>query len=137
MSYTVSLLNNPADCQALINIANAEKENLVYKRTGLMRQRQSATINSAGIEAELASVNAELGILQQILDTVPEGPLKEEARRKYKKADYKKSLLEGRKANYGVLALLEKEYDIACIDKDITESDAFIAAVTVRMGEVD
>jgi hypothetical protein len=133
MNYTVTLLTTVPDCQALINIASAEKEALGYRKTGMERQKQSATLNAAEIETELASVNAEMAALQTVLDSLPDGPTRVETFRKFKKAEYKKFLLEQRKENYGVLSLLEKEYDIACIEKDIEETDAFITAVTNRM----
>ena len=136
MDYTVSLLTTAADCQAAINIARAEKENLDYKRMGLSRQRQSATLNAASIEAELAAVNAELEVLQQILNTVQEGQLKEETRGKFKKADYKKFLLENKKANYGALSMIEKEYDLASNDKVIAETVDYINALENRMKEL-
>ena len=133
MNYTVSLLTTEADCQALIDIAQSEKDGLNYRKTGLQRQRQTATLTSAEIETELASVNAELNALQPVMNSLPDGPTKTEALRKYQKAEYKKFLLEQRKENYGVMSLLEKEYDIACIEKDIEEADAFIAALKDRM----
>jgi hypothetical protein len=127
------MLTTRADCQALIDIANAEKEAADYRKTGLIRQRQSASINAAEIEAELLSVNAELATLQPLLDTLPESPFKVDTLRKFKKSEYKKFLLEQRKDNYGALALLEKEYNIACVDESILETDAFITALTERM----
>lgn len=133
MNYTVSLLTTEADCQALIDIAQSEKDGLNYRKTGLQRQRQTATLTSAEIETELASVIVEIDALQSVMNSLPEGPTKAETLRKYKKAEYKKFLLEQRKGNYGVMSLLEKEYDIACIEKDIEEADAFITAVTDRM----
>ncbi len=136
MNYSVSLLTTKADCQALINIASAEKEALAYDRQGLLRLRDSHSITAAEIETELITVNTELGILQQVLDTLPDGKLKDETFRKFKKSEYKKFLLEQRSRNYGVLALLQKEYDIACIDQKIAESDAFILAVTERMNQI-
>ncbi|CAN5861315.1 hypothetical protein BH11BAC4_BH11BAC4_22640 [soil metagenome] len=136
MDYSVELIKTKPDCQALINIANAEKEGLSYRKTGLERQRQAAGDNSIETETELASVTAELSALQTVMDSLPEGPTKTETLRKFKKAEYKKFLLEQRKANYGVLSLLEKEYDIACIEKDIAETDAFITAVTDRMDAI-
>ena len=133
MNYTVSLLTTRPDCQALIDIATAEKSDLNYRKTGLMRQSQNATLTSAEIEAELTSVNAELAALQTLIDNLPDGPIKEDTIRRYKKADYKKVLLEGRRGKYGVLSILEREYDIACIDLDISEADAFITALTDRL----
>lgn len=136
MNYTVTLLTNRPDCEALINIATAEKDGLAYRKTGLERQRQTAEQNAVEIDSELASVTAELAALQTVLDNLPEGSTKVEALRRFKKAEYQKFLLEQRKENYGVLSLLEKEYDIAYIVKGIEEADAFIEAVTGRMNEL-
>ena len=51
MIYTVAILTLKADCQALINIANAEKDDLSYRRAGLVRQSQTATSTSLEIES--------------------------------------------------------------------------------------
>jgi len=128
MNYNTQLLATKPDCQALINIANSEKEGLAYRKTGLDRQRQNVTLTTAEIEAELASVTAELNALQAVYDSLPDGPTRQDTQIKFRKVEYKKFLLEQRKGNYGVLSVLEKEYDISCIEKDIVETDAFILA---------
>ena len=136
MDYTVSMISNRADCQSMIDMANDDKDALAYRRTGLQRQRQTASATSVGIEADLASVVAELAALQTVLNTLPEGSVKEETGVKFTKAEYKKFLLEQRKANNGSVALVEKEYDIACVEQSISETDAFILALTARMNEL-
>ena len=133
MNYSVSLLTNRPDCQALIDIANADKKGLSYRRTGLEIQSDSATSNSSEIDAELSAVTAEVASLQAIINGLPDGPTKEILILRYKKAEVKKALLASRKDKYGVLSLLQKENDIACIDKDIIEIDAYITALTDRM----
>jgi len=130
------MLTTRPDCQALINIANSEKGDLVYRRSGLMRQNESATTTSLEIETGLAAVNAELSALASILATLPPGVTLEENIVKQKKAEYKKFLLEQRRVNYGPIALVEREYDIARLDEGIIESDAFIASITTRMDEL-
>jgi hypothetical protein len=52
------------------------------------------------------------------------------------KAEYRKFLLEQRKGNYGPIGLVEKEYDLACIEKSITATDELIASLTTRMEEL-
>ena len=136
MNYTVSLLTLKADCQALINIASAEKDDLLYRRSGLLRQSQVASSTSMEIESGLVAVNAELSALNGIIANLPPGPTYEENVVRRKKAEYKKFLLEQRRVNYGPIAMVEREYDIARIDQAITESDAFIAVLNTRMDEL-
>ncbi|CAN5886179.1 hypothetical protein BH11BAC4_BH11BAC4_06680 [soil metagenome] len=137
MDYTVSLLKTRPDCEALINIATNDKESFLYRKTGLKRQRDSASSTSVEIEADLASVNAELAAYQTILASLPDGPARDNTLVLQTKAQYKKFLLEERKGSYGVLAILEKEFNFACIDQSIAETDAFLAAVTARMSEME
>jgi hypothetical protein len=133
MNYSVLTLTSRPDCQALIEIANAEKDNLAYRKTGLQRQHQNVSITSLGIQTDLSTVIAELAALQSVLDIIPPGPTSDETMVRFRKTEYKKFLLEQRKGNFGPIALVEKEYDIACIDQAIAETDAFILAVTARM----
>jgi hypothetical protein len=136
MNYTVSLLTTRPDCQALIDLANNEKETLAYRKTGLERQHRSATTTSQEIESNLLAITAELVALQAVHDSLPEGSSKQDIFNNIKRSEYKKFLLEQRKENYGVLALLEKEYDIASIDRSIVETDDFIEQVTHRMNGI-
>ncbi|RYY70767.1 MAG: hypothetical protein EOO13_05485 [Chitinophagaceae bacterium] len=136
MSYTLSLLTTKADCTALLNIANAEKGSMVYRKTGLQRQTQNATLTSMEIEASMAAVDAEIAALTAILATLPPGPTYDENEVRKTKAEYKKFLLEQRRGNYGPIAIVEKEFDIACLDGSIVETEAFILALETRRGEL-
>jgi hypothetical protein len=133
MNYSVSLLTTRPDCQALIDIATTDKRGLLYRREGLERNSQSATLNAAETEAELTAVTADIASLEAVINGLPDGPTRDVLILRYKKADVKKTLLEGRKEKYGVLSLLQRENDIACIDQDVIEIDAFITALTDRM----
>lgn len=136
MSYTLTSLSTKADCIALLTIANREKEGMVYKKSGLQRQSQTATLTAMEISASLAAVTAELEALESILLNLPAGPTYDENVVRKTKAEYKKFLLEQRSGNYGPIALVEKEYDMACIDKTIEETDAFIEALETRREEL-
>ena len=136
MSYTLTALSTKADCTALINIANNEKGSLAYRRTGLQRQNQTATLTSLEIETSLAAVIAEISVLDGILPTLPPGPTYDENLVKKTKLEYRKFLLEQRKGNYGPIAIVEKQYDINCVELAIAETDAFIAAVEARRDEL-
>ncbi len=129
MNYSVSMLQSKSDCDTIIGIAKSERDGLIYRKTGLERQLANAASTSVEIDTNLASATAELNALQSVVDGLPEGPTKDETQRKIKKVEYRKFLLEERKDNYGVLALLEKEYDIACLQKNVEEAEAFITSI--------
>ncbi|MEO8771898.1 MAG: helix-turn-helix transcriptional regulator [Ferruginibacter sp.] len=136
MDYTVSMISNRPDCQAMIDAANDDKDSLVYRKTGLERQMQSASTTTVSIDADSAAAIAEISALETVIAGLPEGSVKEETKVKLTKAQYKKFLLDQRKANFGSVALVGKEYTIACVDQSITETDAFILALTTRMNEL-
>ncbi len=130
--YSVNLLQTKADCDALITIATKDKDNLEFRKESLERQSATATETAVEIQAELEAINAQLSYLDGIIASLPDGKLKEENVAKWRKADYRKFLLTNRKNNYGVVAAIDKEYDIGCIQKSIEETDNFIAAITER-----
>lgn len=133
MNYSISLLSSREDCQTLIDICKTEKETMDHKRVGLELQRKSATNTSVSVEADLASVMAEISAYETVLANLPDGPVKDENENKLVKSKYKKFILEQRKENYGLLSVLQKEFDIACLEKDLAEADAFIALLEAQM----
>ncbi len=136
MNYSVEMIMTKPDCQAMINIATAERNVLVHKKNVQQFQHQNASATSVDVEAELAATSAELAALESILSTLPESPTKDKLYINFKKVEYKKFQLEQRKGNYGTLALLEREYDIACVEQSIVETDAFLADLAVRFAEL-
>lgn len=136
MDYTVSLITSRADCQVMIDMANTDKGTLAFHSLGLQRQKETASTTSVSIDADMASAEAEITVLNTVIAGLPEGTVKEEMKSRLKKADYKKFLLDQRKVNYGSLAVLGKEYDIAVAEQSIAETDAFILALTNRMNEL-
>lgn len=136
MDYSVSQVSTRAECQELIDKAIEQKDTLAYRKTGLARQVQSASTNSVSIEADLAAATAELSALQTVYDSLPAGETKDDTFVKLKKVEYRKFLLEERKGNYGTIELLDKQFDIAIVERSLLESDAYILALTTRMNEL-
>ncbi len=136
MNYSVSMLTTRPDCQVLINIASSEKENLAYRKTGLQLQLQTVSVTSVGITTDLVAVTAEVTNLQSVLAGLTPGPTYNDTLVRLTKAEYRKFLLEQRKGNFGPIGLVEKEYDLACIERSITETDELINSLTTRMAEL-
>ena len=133
MNYSFTLIKSKTDCETLISIANQEKDDLAFRKLSLERQRKTATMTSVEVETELQSVTAEIAALESVIGGLPEGTTKDDTIFKKKKLEYKVLLLTERKNNYGVVSLIEKEYDIGCIEKQMEETDAFIVAATEHM----
>ena len=129
MNYSVQNLTQVSDCNALLTWAAREKSDLNFKRLSDERLTVRFAETSQELDAILQGVLAELAATETIIAVLPEGPSKDEAINKKTRLEYKKFLLENRKESYGTVALLEKEMDLARVEQEIEEVDAFIAAV--------
>ena len=136
MSYSVNQLITKTDCDAAITMADAEKKELVFKRTNLEHDGSQFATTTVEVTAELASTNAELAAQQTIVATLPEGRSKDNAELRIKRLEARKKMLEMREDNYGVIALLEKENELARVTLEITEMDNFIAALEARKAAI-
>lgn len=129
MIYSVNKITTQADCDTLIQVANKEKDDLVYKKTTATHQSSNFATTAAEVDAELSSVNAQLSALSTVIAGLPAGQVKDSNVTKQKKLELKQFLLNQKKENYGSIALLQNEMEQATIDAQITEVDAFIADV--------
>ncbi len=132
MAYSVNKITTVADCDLVLAWAAKEKADLEFKKLSEERMTTNYSITAIEIDAELQSVNTEIDATTTIIATLPEGQSKEDAVKKKVKLEYKKFLLETRKESYGVVALLEKELDLAQVTQSLTEIDAFTAAINAR-----
>ena len=133
MTYTTTLLTKREDCNVLLDIANEEKASLEFRKVSLERHKEISSGSSMSLEAELASTIAQMAACQTIINSLPDGDTKSKEITKLKGLDYRKDILTQRKNRYGIVAVLETEYDISRVINDIAETDGFIAAVTERL----
>jgi hypothetical protein len=129
MIYSVQNLTEVADCNALLNWAARERADLNFKKLSDERLTSRYTETSQELDAILQGVLAELAATETIIAVLPDGPTKEDAINKRTRLEYKKFLLETRKASYGTVALLEKEMDLGRVNQEIAEVESFITAV--------
>lgn len=132
MPYSVSTLQTVADCDVLLAMAAKDKSDLQFRQLQLQRQQSSYAENALQTEDELQAVDTELNAINTIVNTLPDGSTKDENIIKQKKLELKKFLLTERKNNYGSIALLDKELDVAQIALQIGEIDAYTAAITAH-----
>lgn len=132
MAYSTASLSTKADCDLLISLANKEKGDLEYRKISLQRQQTNYTENSVEVASELNAVNAELSALDTIITSLPDGATKDDQITKKKKAELKQYLLTQKQEDYGSIALLTKEFELARIQTELDEATVFITALETR-----
>ena len=132
MNYSVAQLATVQECDAVLAIAGKEKADLQFRHTSVQRQQANYTESSVIISTELSAVKAELDAYASIMNSLPEGPAKEEALLKQKKLEYRQFLLTERQDDYGSVALLEKQMELGQLEQQLAELDVFLAAVQAR-----
>ena len=137
MIYSVSSLQTVADCDELLNMANKNKGALLARQVNLQQDKLLYQSNSVDIEAEIPSVLAELDFLNGVIPTLPEGTLKNKRLDEKRRQECKLYMLNNRKANNGTLAVLENELEQAGVEHELTEVDAFIAAIIAKKADLD
>lgn len=132
MNYSVQNLTQVADCNVLLTWAAKEKADLNFKKISEQRLTVKFAETSQELNAVLQGLLAELAATETIISVLPEGTSRDEAVNKKTRLEYKKFLLETRRGSYGAIALLEKEMELARVEQEIEEVDAFMAAVEVK-----
>ena len=136
MAYSTASLSTKADCDLLISLANKEKGDLEYRKISLQRQQTNYTENSVEVASELNAVNAELSALDTIITSLPDGATKDDQITKKKKAELKQYLLTQKQEDYGSIALLTKEFELARIQTELDEATVFITALEIRKAAI-
>jgi hypothetical protein len=136
MNYSTTNLSSASECDALLSLANRDKENLLYRRSNLNYRKSQVLASSADFEADYAEVVNDLQSLTTSLLTFPEGKRKEEMITDKMALEVKLRVMNERKDNYGIIGILQREYDLAVIDESIAETDAFIAAIDTRKAQL-
>lgn len=132
MPYSLSVLTTQIECDSLLTLSQRERNNLAYRKTTLERQKLSFSENSTGVDQDLAAVTAEVNALRILIPTLPDSPTKKESEDKLVRAETRLHFLSRRDQNYSNVSLLTLELDIARVQKEMDEVDAFILDVTTQ-----
>ena len=108
MDYSVSTLTAVADCDTVLALIEKEKKDLSFRKLSLERQQENYANTTIEVSSEIEAINAELAAVNTVVATLPEGDTKDDNIKRQKKLEYSLFLLTNRKANYGAIALLEK-----------------------------
>ncbi len=132
MPYTTDALKTVAECDALLDIAEDEKRAMVFKKTSLDYRVVTGNDTASEIAEELQSVRAELAGLDAIIAAFPDGKEKNTYIAKRKSLEAREIRLTNRSVSNDAVSRLEKEYDLARLNREIEETDIFIAAIQAR-----
>lgn len=133
MEYSILLLKTKDDCNALLSIANEDKAALEFRKVSLERHRVTSSGSSISIETDLQTIQAQIALSESIIAGIPDGDTKDKEITKLKGLDYRRSVLTQRKKSHGIIAVLQTEYDIESVVKDIATADSFIEAINNRL----
>ncbi len=136
MAYSVELLGSIADCDTLLKKLEKEKEDLDFRTIQVTRQRKIYAANSVDIAADLQAVEGEITTLTAMLATLAEGDRKEDTITDLDRAKLRKRLLLDRQKDYGSIALIERELELAMAAAQLAEVTAAIEAVTTQKGKI-
>lgn len=129
MAYSTAVLKTKADCDAVLNMAHQDKDFLLVQQTNLERQVKVHATTSVEVESELKTVNAELDFLAAQIPTIEDQSLKENKLKDQSKLQYRQRVLLGRKVDYGALSLLDREFSLERVKKELQEADNFITTI--------
>jgi hypothetical protein len=136
MTYSLSQITTKADCDALIESANLEREDIQFRKTQQDRSYRTVSTGSSGVEAELSGVITEIAGAEMAIQTLPDGPTKKLFESRLTKLKYRKFLLEERKVRFGVFTLLEKEYVITRTEQELNDNQAYLDALIERNAQL-
>lgn len=136
MAYSLEKIDKLTELESLITMIQKEQDDLDFKKTSLIRRKTSYEEKFTQLGADLSSVNGELTGIDAALASLPDGEVKEDMEARKKKLEYKKFLLEERSEDYGALALIEKEMEIALVDKQLEELVTLLSALETKKGEL-
>ncbi len=133
MPYSVNLLPTIVECDAALATADTELRDLQHRADNLDYTRENTTDSATEVQAELASLDAEITALNTIIPTLTAGT---KARKNneinLRRATNRQAILNDKQDSRGPVALLIRELDLAQVQAQIIETNAFKAAVTAR-----
>jgi len=136
MDYSVLTLTAVADCDTVLSLIEKDKKDLTFKKLSLERQQENYANTTIEVSSEIEALNAELTAVNTVIATLPDGDTRNDSLKRQRRIEYNLFLLDNRKADYGAITLLEKEFNLARVLKELEEADAFAAAVTVRKANI-
>lgn len=133
MAYSVNLLTTVAECDAALAAADSELRDLQHREDNLDYVRENTTESATEVQAELASLTAEINALNTIIPSLADGTKARKSNEiSLRRATNRQAILNDKQDSRGPVALLTRELNLAQVQAQITETNAFKAAVVAR-----
>ena len=133
MTFSTQILTTAFDCNALIEIAKKEKADMVFQKISLERHKEVTSGNAGAVDVALATITSQISSLESTIAGLPDGDTKIKEGLKLMSLNVRKAKLMYRKSNQGVVDILETEFELDRVDKEISSADLFIQALTDRL----
>ncbi|MCI1187785.1 hypothetical protein MON38_10170 [Hymenobacter sp. DH14] len=129
----MNLLTAAADCDAAIAVADSELRDLQHREDNLDYVRENSTESATEVQAEMASLTAEIDALNTIIPTLAAGTKARKTNEiSLRRATNRQAILNDKQDSRGPVALLTRELNLAQVQAQITETTAFKTAVVAR-----
>lgn len=132
MNYSLNLVTTIADCDALLNMANDEKNTLEYRQTTLNYQLNNQAESSVEFASDLLAATTELQSVEASIAQMTEGDARNAQIRRKMTLELKIFNMNLRAENYGITSVLSRQMEINQVAQQLEVTDAFIADVEAR-----
>jgi len=132
MNYSLEKITTVAACDALLEVANKDKESLERRRRNLDESIDTFDERTHDYGTELQSVVTLLDTYSSAYDALPEGKNKMTIFLEIKRLEARKAQLDKSVVGYNVSSLIGKQVDYNLLDNQVPVINAYIAAIQAR-----
>ena len=136
MNYSLEKISTVEACDALLAIAQTEKENLERRRRNLGESISNFDARTGTVGDDMASVQALLQTFITAYNALPEGRDKVDMNIEIKRLEARKAQLDKSVVSYNVQSLLERQVSYNLLDNQVPVIDAYIAAIQNKRTEI-
>jgi hypothetical protein len=132
MNYSLEKITTVAACDALLELAQEDKENLERRRRNMGESIDTFDERTDDYGTELESVETLLETYAAAYAALPEGKNKVNIFLEIKRLESRKAQLDKIVSGYNVHSLIEKQVDFNLVDSQVPVLNAYIVAVQAK-----
>jgi hypothetical protein len=136
MIYSLERISTVEACDALLALAQKEKENLERRKRNLGESIGNFDVRTGDVGSELIAVQSLLQTFSIAYDSLPEGKDKLNMNLEIKQLEARKAKLDKSVVSYNVSSLLEKQVSYNLLDSQVPVIDAYMVAIQNKRTEL-